>query len=306
MRSLLLGTVCAGAASTFYCLEVAMQALEARAVPVAHGFRPSLLVRLVRRPRWLVASLVGTLGWPLQAGALLLAPLTLVQPALGLGLVLLLPIGARFLGERVGRRETGAVVAVLVGVAGSAWVAPERSAAHVGASLLVPALVCLAVLALAPYLVASVRRLALAGAWSAGFAFAWSGLATKLFSDALAAKDRTGVVLWLVLTGAWALVGILGEMSALQRRSATQVAPAIFAVETLVPVALAPILVRENWPSGWAAAMLAGSLALVIVGAVTLERSPPLAGLLESVRSVESDAAESPRVVLCASTRSRD
>lgn len=306
MVRLLLGIACAGAASTLYCLEVALQALEARAVPVEHGFRLSLLVRLVRRPRWLAANLVGTLGWPLQAAALLFAPLTVVQPALGLGLILLVPIGARLLREPVGRREAAAVLAILAGVTGIASAAPERSTAHAGASVLGPAVAALAVLALVPYLVSATRRPGLAGAWSAGFAFALSGLATKLFSDALAARAGVELLLWLALTAASAGLGVLSEMSALQRRPAAQVAPTVFAAGTLVPVALAPVVAGESWGSLRTGAALAVSLALVVAGASVLERSPSLAHLLASASSTESGVDSSPRVESIASSRSRE
>ena len=42
---------------------------------------------------------------PLHVVALLLAPLTVVQPALASGLLLLLVLGDRMLGERVGSLE---------------------------------------------------------------------------------------------------------------------------------------------------------------------------------------------------------
>ena len=303
--SLLLGVLCAAAASALYCLEVALQALEARVVRLEHSFRLSLLTRLVRRPRWTAAAFVGTLGWPLQAVALLLAPLTLVQPALGLGLILLLAAGGRLLDEPVGRREVSAVAAILAGVAGLAFAAPARTDAHARPELLVPALAALAALAFVPYLVTATRRGdGLIGAWAAGLAFAWSSIATKLFSDALSQGAWPSLLLWLGLTGIAAGVGVLSEMSALQHRPVTQVAPVVFAVETLVPVLLAPLLVGEHWPSAPpTAAVLVASLAAVVAGTVVLDRSPALEGLLEaSARTPESEFAESPSASTSSST----
>src|ERR1700742_5392579 len=124
---LALGIICAIGASALYKNSIALQALEAREVGHEHALRASLIGRLVRNPRWLVATAIGLLGWPLEIAALLLAPLTVVQPCLASGLVLLLWLGVTRLGERPGTRGDGAGGAVVPGVAGLAWSAPERT-----------------------------------------------------------------------------------------------------------------------------------------------------------------------------------
>jgi len=73
-----------------YNTSIALQALQVREVPGEHGLRLSLIGRLVRNRRWLGATALGLLGWPLEIVALLLAPLTVVQPCLASGLILLL------------------------------------------------------------------------------------------------------------------------------------------------------------------------------------------------------------------------
>ena len=97
---LALGIICAIGASALYNTSIALQALEAREVGQEHALRASLIGRLVRNPRWLLATVIGLLGWPLEIAALLLAPLTVVQPCLASGLVLLLWLGVTRLGER--------------------------------------------------------------------------------------------------------------------------------------------------------------------------------------------------------------
>ncbi len=82
---LALGIICAIGASALYNTSIALQALEARDVGQEHALRASLIGRLVRNPRWLVATLIGLLGWPLEIVALLLAPLTVVPPCLASG-----------------------------------------------------------------------------------------------------------------------------------------------------------------------------------------------------------------------------
>jgi len=70
---LALGIICAIGASALYNTSVALQALEAREVGHEHALRASLIGRLIRNPRWLLATLIGLLGWPLEIAALLRA-----------------------------------------------------------------------------------------------------------------------------------------------------------------------------------------------------------------------------------------
>ena len=84
-------------------------------------------------------------------------------------------------------------------------------------------------------------------------------------------------------TGVLAGVGLLNEMSALQRRPATRVAPVVFVVQITVPVTLAPLITGESWtstPLGGVA--LVGFLALVAAGAAALGRTAAVSGLVAS------------------------
>jgi hypothetical protein len=291
MSSVALGAGAACAASSLYNVGVALQAIEARRVPADHGLRASLIARLLRRPRWLAGTALGLLGWPLQAGALLLAPLTVVQPGLAFGLILLLALGARMLHERVTARDVSAVIAIVAGVAGLAAVAPAASSHHAAAATLALALAVLGALALAPY---ALRRRhdigGVAAALSAGAAFAWGGVSTKLVADAVSADRWTLAVVWTLATGLSSALALLGEMTALQRRPATQVAPLVFVVQVAIPVLAAPLVASESWshaPLG-AGGILAG-LVVVLAGAVVLTSAPAVRSLVEEPSSVESD-----------------
>jgi hypothetical protein len=302
VMAILLGVGCAVVASILYSVQLAVQALDARTVRLQHAYRLSLFGRLIGRRRWVVANLVGALGWPLQILALLLAPVTLVQPALGIGLVGLVLAAGRWMGERVDRRTAAGVAAILAGLAIATSAAPQRSDTHASFVLLAPVLILLGALAVTPYAVPRLRRSGRAGTWSAGFAFAFGALVTKLFSDQLGTHPQVGgLAVWLVLIVTAAGVGILSEMSALQQRRIAQVVPAAFAIETLVPVALAPVLVGETWPSGGAAAVLLTAFGLVAAGAVTLERSAPLDRLRSG--AVEAAVPRAPEPLMSAVTR---
>ena len=172
--------------------------------------------------------------------------------------------------------------AIIVGVAGMAWAAPEHTTSHASVAGIAPALGAVGLLAIAPYLVR--RETAAASALlplSAGCAFAWTGISTKLLADFLSSSSWIQALAWAAATGALAGVGLLNEMSALQRRPATRVAPVVFVVQITVPVALAPLITGESWtstPLGGVA--LVGFLALVVAGAGALGRTTAVSGLV--------------------------
>jgi len=139
----------AGAAAACFEGGYVLQAYEARRAPTDRALRASLFAYLARRPRWLVAAGLLTLGWPLQVGALRLAPLTVVQPTLSLGLLLLLAFAARWLHERVGVREIAGVLGIAAGTAVIAWGSPEHTDSHGDAVQLALALAPLGALTLA-------------------------------------------------------------------------------------------------------------------------------------------------------------
>jgi hypothetical protein len=80
------------------------------------------------------------------------------------------------------------------------------------------------------------------------------------------------------------LLALLSEMSALQQRRVTEVAPLVFVIEVVIPVLLAPVVVGEVWTGSLlgAAGVLAG-LAAVVAGAVVLTSSSTVAAFVEPV-----------------------
>ncbi len=301
MLELILGILAAVGAAVLYSLGFSFQAMEAREAPRSEQLRPALALRLLKRVRWLGGTGLSVLGWPLQLLALSLAPLVVVQPALALGLPVLMVMGERMLGESAGRREYLAVGAIVVGVIGAGVFAPPRTITHAHWSVLAIVLGALALASLLPYLLLRLGRpLPFVTMLGAGLAFGWSGVATKLASDDLASAYIGAAIAWGLATGGASAIATLSEMSSLQSRPAIQVAPVVFVIQTAVPVALAPILFNESFaatPGG--GVPLGFSLALVVAGAAVLARSPLLLALMagEDQRepvSAASDSAESP------------
>ena len=288
MVDLVLGVLAAVGASTLYSLGITIQALDAKEAPAHEQLRLALAWRLARRARWLAGTALSILGWPLQVLALLLAPLVLVQPALAIGLLVLLFFAQRILDEQPGRTEHIAMAAILIGVVGISLSAPPRTTGHTSSHLtIIVVLFALAALSLLPYLMRSLLHtsptITMLGA---GFAYAWTGVATKLAADDLATGHLGVAIAWALATAAGSGVALLSEMSALQARPAIQVAPVVFVTQTAVPVALAPFLFGERFSdTPLYGVPLIAALALLIAGATMLVRSPLLLALIEGERS---------------------
>ena len=242
--------------------------MEARQTPGDESLRLSLLRDLVGRRRWLggTACVVG--GWVMQAVALLLVPLSVVQPALAMSVVGLLLIGMRMHEESIGRREVAGTLGIVLGVTGLAVVSPGQSDSHASHATLAIGMTVLAIVALAPYaLAATGRKLGLIVAVSAGLAYAWTGFSTKFLADGMSSGAWVAAALWLGATAAAAAVGLLSEMTALQSRSAIRVFPVVLVVQIVVAVLLAPLLAGERWsPEPLRVAGLAVSLAVLAAG----------------------------------------
>ena len=286
------GVAAAAVAAVCFNAAVVLYAVESRAVSSDHGLRLSLVARLARRPRWLAAVALDAGGWPFQLLALGLAPLTVVQPTLSVGLLLLLVVGARRLGEHVGRVEVTAALAVIGGVTALALAAPEHTDADPGAGAFAAVLGGLLIVAAAPYAIPRARVGAGLMILAAGCAFTATALTSKLVTDELARGRWATAVAVAAGTAVIAAGGLLTETSALQRFEATRISPGVFVVQTVFPVAAAPLLVDEDWGAtpGGGLVVVAGLVA-TCAGGVLLSRSRAVAAAQD-----EGDASASSSV----------
>lgn len=272
------------------CFEVsyAVQALEARAEGV--GSSASLLVRMVQRPRWAGAIALAIVGFGLEIVALGLAPLTLVQPVIASGLLVLFYLGVRVLGEHVRRRDIAAALAIVGGIAGIAVSAPHRSGSVHRSLALILVVAGLVLVSLAPYLLGRLGRRGAFLVASAGAADAVAVLAAKLVSNELTEGRPLAAAALLAGTGATVLLGLTSETAALQRLPATRVAPLVLVIQTAVPVVLAPMLLGEDWGStALGGAVIAASLVLLGAGAVALAASSAVGAFAAPVDALEHD-----------------
>jgi drug/metabolite transporter (DMT)-like permease len=253
------------AAACFECSYV-LQALEVRAVPRMTRASIGALARLAARPAWLLSIVLSLLGFGLQVLALTRAPLSLVQPLLATGLLGLLAFSATVLGEPVGRREIGAVAAIVAGVTLIALADPQRGGDGGAdlAFLLVAA--ALAVVAASAF----VRRHPGAGGLLAGAIAADALAALAAAQAALAVPDLLPIAGWCAVAAGGGVAAVAAESAVLQRRGAARVAPIVLAGQVALPVALAPLVIGERWGSS---PVLVCGLALVIAGSALLGSS---------------------------------
>jgi drug/metabolite transporter (DMT)-like permease len=253
------------ASACFECSYV-LQALEVRAVAKMTRASVRALRTLAARPVWLASIALGLAGFGLQVLALRHVALSLVQPLLATGLLGLLAFSAGVLGEPVGRREVGAVAAIVAGVSAIALADPRRGTDSASGLAFVIVAVVLGLVAVSAF----ARRRPGGGELLAG-AIAADALAA--LAAAQAARALPAVLPaagWCLLAGAGGIAAIAAESAVLQRRGAARVAPIVLAGQVAVPVALAPLVIGERWGD---ATLLVCGLALVIAGSAWLASS---------------------------------
>jgi hypothetical protein len=260
--------------SLLYAAASALQALEARRVPTSSALRASLLATLARRRLWIAGGVASILGWVCEAGALALASVELVQPALGLGLIALLALGVRFLHERVGVIEVVGAAAIAGAVAVLAWAAPTGSTTFTAGGTWAVG-IALVLTAAAPLVLrAAGSPGGLGTSVAAGLGWACVGLATALLVDAIREHRWLVFAVWSVAVVVASAAALLAEMTALQFWAATRAVPLVFALEMGVPAAAAPLVAHADPRHP---AVFGIALAVACAGAVAVGRSRTVA-----------------------------
>lgn len=264
----------------------------------SEGSSAGLLLRMARRPVWLVGIAADAVGFVAQAAALAIGRLAVVQPMLVASLVFALPLGARFTGQRVARSDvlaallvTGALIAFLTiadpeGGRDDAPLAQWLVAGGVSGAVVLP-------LVVAARAAAPARRAALLGI-ATGVLFALSAALTKVVADTLDEGLGEVVADWHLY--ALIVVGYASMTLSQLSLSTGVLAPAVataMSFDPIVSVILGLTLLQESIHStalGSVVALLA--LAAALVGIAILARgqseSPgtkPLSGSLASVET---------------------
>lgn len=277
--------VLAIAAAAVYGCGVALQQSAAAELPDTESFRPGLLVRLARRPRWRLGLLADIVGFGFQAAALRRGSLVVVQPVLTLALVFALGIAASLNHSRVERADWMAVIVVLAGLT-IFGVAAEPTDTSVGVATPTAWFACTilvigstAILAAVALGISGAKRAVLL-AIAAGTAEAFMATVTKAWVGHL---DRG----WGANLNSWepyavAVTGVavmLVVQSAYQAGHPTLSLPIITVVDPIVGSVIGSALFHEHLRLGRGRAVLVLiAIVLMTLGIRRLSRSPSLVG----------------------------
>lgn len=278
-----LGLIAAAAASVAFNVGVILQAGAARREPAEEGLRLSLLTHLLHRRRWLAGLALGAAGFGLQVLALSLAPFVVVQPVLAAGLLLMLYLGVRMLGERVGRAEVVGVLGITAGIGLLAWGRPEGIETVTSDAAVISVMGAMVLVAVIPFALRGRGRLDSANfvIVASALAYGATNIATKLVSDSIGDDAWVMVAAWLAVTGAIGVIGLTTEMTALQRRPATFVVPLSFAIQTFMPIAFEPIYLTERWSTAALDGVpLIVGLLLIALGATAVAKTRAVSALV--------------------------
>jgi hypothetical protein len=118
------------AAAGALCFAVAawLQQAAVRSAVGTDGLRPASWLRMLRAPRWLTGFGLTGVGAGLHAGALGLAPLTVVRPVGVVAIGLTTVLAVRSAGGRLTRSTSLAVIASMAGVGVFVLLAAQRAA----------------------------------------------------------------------------------------------------------------------------------------------------------------------------------
>jgi drug/metabolite transporter (DMT)-like permease len=247
--------------------------------PVSHA---DLFLRLLRDGHWWLGSVVAAVGFALQAAALGLGSVLLVQALLVTSLLFALPINARLSRRRVTRWERtwaallAAAVAVIVTVgnptAGQSRASFETWTAVI--AVLGPALVlCVVGARMLSGPVSAVLLAVVSGALWGLFAVLTKGVVDRLDFSSWAG-------LWALLRTpelyAWALVGIAGtawQQSSFRAGALTASLPTMTVTEPVVGSVLGIVVLGETLrpgDAGWLTLIVA--VAVMVVATAALAR----------------------------------
>jgi drug/metabolite transporter (DMT)-like permease len=270
-----IGLLCGIVASVLFNVGIALQAIEARAAPAEEGLRVSLLADLLRRPRWIAGLLLGALGLPFEVVAFANAPFVVIEPILACGLLVLLAVGTRLLGERPTVDVVVGVVAIIAGTALIAWGAPPHSELHRGPVAVVVVMAALVAVSLLPFPLRGTRLdNALVPNLGSACGFAATNVAAKLMADDIGGAHYPEAVGWLAVAGFAGIAATISGMTALQRAPATTVVPISTAIQTFLPVALEPLFLTESWRAAeLGGALLLAGLLVLLLGTVLVART---------------------------------
>ena len=288
------GLIAGIVASVLFNLGIALQAIEARGAPAEESLRASLIWDLLHRPRWVAGLGIEWVGVPLEILAFAWAPFVVVQPLLACGLLVLLAVAHRLLGERPSADAMVGVALIIVGIALIAWGAPGQQDTHRGPGAVIAVVGALVLASFVPFALRG-RRLdnAMTAVLGSACGFAATNVAMKLMADDLGNDHFLQAGSWLAVAAVAGFAATVTGMTALQRAPATTVIPISTAVQTFLPVALEPLFLRESFrDASLSGVPLLVGIAVMLVGIVVLARTRHVSALAAGSTAEEGPLGE--------------
>jgi drug/metabolite transporter (DMT)-like permease len=263
-----------------YAISSVLQQRAAAREPAGHAMKASLVLRLLRRPLWLAGKAVDVVATVLQAIAIHLGSLIVVEPLLASGLLFALPLGAAVAGTRLRRQDWQGALALTAGLA-VFTAAARNSGGRQGAPLVTWCLLG-GVLATATWVLIALAQnrfpshraplLAAAGALLYAGTAALTKPVTKAWTTGL---NRLATSWELYAMLAVSLVAAVVVQSAFQTGSIATSLPTLSAVEPVAGAAIGVAVFREHLTASPAALLpLTLGLLATIAGIICLARSP--------------------------------
>lgn len=277
--TLIVGCVFAALCGLTNSLAAALQKREGRTVEHSkQGI--SLLLVLVRRPRWLATIVLSVLAWAFDAVALGSAPVPAVTTIRSAGRIPLVPVGVRWFGERFSRTELSGVMLALVGAALTAVSAGHATqVVHTPLAVWEQVLIGVGILVVA-WLVARLRS-GIANAAASGVAFVGTGVFTKEIGDRFFTHGFGAIEATLASPGLWFMVvlGIAGQaylQNSLRLANVASATVTSTGISTNGLVLFNYLIYRAPFPGGLLGVGIVAGLVCATAGTYLMARSPAL------------------------------
>jgi drug/metabolite transporter (DMT)-like permease len=269
-----------------YALASVMQHHVAAQQAPELALRPRLILELVKRPLWLGGIVLDIGAYLLEAAALSVGSIVVVQPLLVSGLLFALPLSAIGRVGKPGRREWVAAVSLTLGIAVFVTVGSPSggdSQAPVWQWAIVFAIcgtIATSAVVLSRGSAPHVRALSLA--FATGATYAVTAALTKTVVDVLGAQGVSGVV------GSWetyalglvSIAGLILNQSAFQAGHLAASLPALAVTNPVLSSIIGITLFGETLGATGVVpiALTALSVVVMIAGTISLSRSPLVTG----------------------------
>lgn len=242
------------------------------------------MLSLLRRPSWVVGTVLLGLAVVFQLGSLALSPITIVQPIGVVGLIITSVLNSRVSGVRLGKRVTASIALAVVSIAVFVFVAATNVSDQVVTDAkLIAILITFAVvllLAVALFVLYRHRGIALIYIVGAGVLYGFVATFAKVVISRLQQGDFEWLT-WLCVAAlaAGALLGMLFVQNAYSSGPPDLVVAGLTVIDPMVAVFIGILILGEAAHAPlWVSAMFVVTGVTAMVGVIGISRFHPQTG----------------------------